>query len=310
MLFICLCSKFGRAAPLTAQASPPRPSSLPISEQKPIATGPRKIVRPSSPAKVTITPAATNQTIPRSQPISMKRSEQRNTAADINSISPPAVQFAIGTPPGGGRRRSTSGGSLSETPPPPCTWQVSPASHQSPLRRSGTSSPILPTVLSKLPALGTPTQLIMDNNNHHHILGQRAFTLPELGATGGLQNLLNGTVHNDDDHPIFHAPELPAETLLEREHNETLAKLNFVLALTDCILEVADSRCAPLSALMSADAPPMAPHAPEHCKRAERLVLLVRYVCVCLRYCLPVCLVYDNIFYFIFTERYSYCRQD
>lgn len=48
------------------------------------------------------------------------------------------------------------------------------------------------------------------------------------------------------------------------------------MALTDCILEVADSRCAPLSALMSADAPPIAPHAPEHCKRAERLVLLVR----------------------------------
>lgn len=49
-----------------------------------------------------------------------------------------------------------------------------------------------------------------------------------------------------------------------------------MLALTDCILEVADSRCAPLSALMSAEAPPIAPHAPEHCKRAERLVLLVR----------------------------------
>lgn len=55
-----------------------------------------------------------------------------------------------------------------------------------------------------------------------------------------------------------------------------MAKLNFVIALTDCILEVADSRCAPLSALMSADAQPIAPHAPEHCKRAERLVLLVR----------------------------------
>lgn len=55
-----------------------------------------------------------------------------------------------------------------------------------------------------------------------------------------------------------------------------MAKLNFVIALTDCILEVANSRCEPLSALMSADAQPIAPHAPEHCKRAERLVLLVR----------------------------------
>ena len=146
----------------------------------------------------------------------MKRSEHRNSnASDINSISPPAVQFAIGTPPGlGGRRRSTSGGSLSETPPPPSTWQVSPASHQSPLRRSGTSSPVLATTLSKLPALGSPT-LINDNNNVHP-LGPRAFTLPEIGATGGtLHGLLHET-NNLDEHPItFHAPELPAETLLE-----------------------------------------------------------------------------------------------
>lgn len=202
----------------------------------------------------------------------MKRSEHRSSNTDISSISPPAVQFAIGTPPSG-RRRSTSGGSLSETPPPPCVWQISPASHHSPLRRSDTSSPILSSALSKLPALGSPT-LIMDNNNHN-ILGQRAFTLPEMGATGGIANFLRGTV-DDDDHPItFHAPELPAETLLDRDHNETLAKLNFVLALTDCILEVADTRCAPLSALMSADAPP---HPPEHCSRTERLVLLVRYI--------------------------------
>lgn len=226
----------------------------------------------------------------------MKRSEHRNSNCDISSISPPAVQFAIGTPPSGSRRRSTSGGSLSETPPPPSCWTVSPASHHSPLRRSGTSSPVFSNALSKLPALGSPTLLTNDNNNTHP-LGTRAFTLPEMGATGGLQSYLHD--NNLDDHPInFHAPELPAETLMDvrsnctsslakfksnrsvslpqREHNETLAKLNFVIALTDCILEVADSRCAPLSALMSADAQPIAPHAPEHCKRAERLVLLVR----------------------------------
>lgn len=74
----------------------------------------------------------------------------------------------------------------------------------------------------------------------------------------------------------FNAPDLPVETLLDRTHNETLAKLNFVIALCDCILEVADAKCAPLSALMSADAAPIAPHAPENCKRSERLVLLVR----------------------------------
>lgn len=74
----------------------------------------------------------------------------------------------------------------------------------------------------------------------------------------------------------FHAPDLPAETLLDREHNETLAKLNFVLALTDCILEVADTKCAPLSALMSADAVPIVPHTQENCQRTDRLVLMLR----------------------------------
>ncbi|XP_049540107.1 serine/threonine-protein kinase ULK2 [Anopheles darlingi] len=259
-----------------AQASPPRPSTLPISEPKPVpTTAARKVSRPQAQ-----TPPK-NNSIPRSEPINMKRSEHRSSNCDIRSISPPAVQFAIGTPPSCGRRRSASGGSLSETPPPPNCWTVSPASHQSPLRRSGTSSPVLTNALSKLPALGSPTLLAgTENNNHHHPgqnhpLGARAFTLPEMGATGGLQSYLDD--HNMEDHPInFHAPELQAETLLDRDHNETLAKLNFVIALTDCILEVADSRCAPLSALMSADTPPMAPHPPEHCKRAERLVLLVR----------------------------------
>lgn len=38
-------------------------------------------------------------------------------------------------------------------------------------------------------------------------------------------------------------------TPTKREHNETLAKLNFVLALVDCILELARSRAAPIMAL-------------------------------------------------------------
>lgn len=143
----------------------------------------------------------------------MKRSEHCNSNCDINSISPPAVQFAIGTPPGT-RRRSTSGGSLSETPPPPCTWQVSPATHHSPLRRSGTSSPSLPTALTILPALGSPTIMTENNNQQQNPLG-RAFTLPEMGATGGFQNYYHDA-STIADHPItFQCPELPAETLLD-----------------------------------------------------------------------------------------------
>ncbi|XP_017137006.1 serine/threonine-protein kinase unc-51 [Drosophila miranda] len=313
--------------PQQNQSSPPRPSSLPISEPKPVPAPVRRqtAANPAgggalagSPARqggnmplTVATLAAAGKQLPRSQPISVKqpRPDQRKSSvsSDINSISPPAVQFAIGTPPGGTttRIRSASGGSLSETPPPhaPSTWQVSPGHSQSPLRRSGNSSPVLPSAaLTKLPTLGSPTMLVApgslgsigsagsgsENNNQHHMLGPRAFTLPELGATGGLHSLLDtGTgvgVGGGEPH-AFQAPELSEETLMDREHNETLSKLNFVLALTDCIQEVADSRCAPLSTLMvagsqtaanSADPQQIPPHAPEHCKRAERLVLLVR----------------------------------
>lgn len=51
------------------------------------------------------------------------------------------------------------------------------------------------------------------------------------------------------DHYIFNfePPQLTEETLLEKEHNQTLAKLNFVLALVDCILELAKSKGAPFA---------------------------------------------------------------
>ncbi|EDW29590.1 GL22897, partial [Drosophila persimilis] len=313
--------------PQQNQSSPPRPSSLPISEPKPVPAPVRRqtAANPAgggalagSPARqggnmplTVATLAAAGKQLPRSQPISVKqpRPDQRKSSvsSDINSISPPAVQFAIGTPPGGTttRIRSASGGSLSETPPPhaPSTWQVSPGHSQSPLRRSGNSSPILPSAaLTKLPTLSSLTMLVAPGSlGSIGSAGSGSETTisttcsdrvpspcPLLGATGGLHSLLDtGTgvgVGGGEPH-AFQAPELSEETLMDREHNETLSKLNFVLALTDCIQEVADSRCAPLSTLMvagsqtaanSADPQQIPPHAPEHCKRAERLVLLVR----------------------------------
>lgn len=118
--------------------SPPRPSTLPISEPKPVpqplsrihlAGGMGTVAathtqnnhfgggggtgRESTTVATTTTTKATE--IPRSQPINMKRSEHRNSNHDISSISPPSVQFVIGTPDGK-RRRSISAGSLSESP--------------------------------------------------------------------------------------------------------------------------------------------------------------------------------------------------
>lgn len=58
------------------------------------------------------------------------------------------------------------------------------------------------------------------------------------------------------DHYIFNfePPQLTEETLLEKEHNQTLAKLNFVLALVDCILDLAKSKGAPFAKIQESNA--------------------------------------------------------
>jgi len=83
---------------------------------------------------------------------------------------------------------------------------------------------------------------------------------------------------------------------MEKEHNDTLAKLNFALALVECILEVARARASPLAAALSestyARSPSKTPSSPsgeggssnnssspalcEMQRRAEQLVLNIR----------------------------------
>uniref|UniRef100_A0A6P7HA69 Serine/threonine-protein kinase ULK2 isoform X2 n=1 Tax=Diabrotica virgifera virgifera TaxID=50390 RepID=A0A6P7HA69_DIAVI len=272
-------------------ASPTRPSFLPISEPIPVPTqreafqkmhnrGEKK-EEPSSPTKLN-----GSGSVPRSQPISMKKRPERQTSdIDISSMSPPSLKYVCGTPPGG-RRRSTSG-SLCETPPPPSIWTVSPISGSknipmnSPLRRSvilGTSPQVLSGPLARIPILSSPN--LNDNNN----LGRspvipfctRAVTLPEISEMGNYQAFLNETSASNDIHPItFLAPELPEETLLEKEHNETLAKINFVLALSNCILDMASQRSAPLSMLVDHFGQNQN-SSNEFTKIAEQLVLSVR----------------------------------
>ncbi|XP_054270973.1 serine/threonine-protein kinase unc-51 isoform X1 [Macrosteles quadrilineatus] len=170
-------------------ASPPRPSSLPI----PV------------PTQHNVFP--TQQEVPRSRQVGRAFSR---SPPDISSISPPSVQFVLGTPPGSRRP-------VAETPPPVNTWTVTPTS--SPLRKSVLSSPIL-----------TGHTNTINSNNMLPLVpfSSRAITLPDLG-------------HLDAPTP-FVVPELPPETLLEKEHNETLAKLNFVLAVSECICDVATGR--------------------------------------------------------------------
>ncbi|KAG8036143.1 hypothetical protein G9C98_004723 [Cotesia typhae] len=258
--------------------SPPRPCFLPISEPIPVPTQ-QSTVHPSSPSATARTETSV---VPRSQPISMKRSVDchKNYPVDIGSMSPPSVQFVIGTPPS---RR------LSETPPPPHTWQVSPSARHShistgnsPLKRSlGSNSASSPLLTGPLAVLGSPTaKVLQDNNNtlrHSPVIpfGTRAVTLPEISEAGSFQSFFPELIPtSSDDRPLtFIAPELPEETLLEREHNEILAKLNFVVALCDCVSEVARTRAGPLGAPLGGVE--SASNAATK-RRAEQVILLVR----------------------------------
>ena len=251
--------------------SPSRPSYLPISEPIPVPSQGAQ-AQASSPSGAGRTGSSL---VPRSQPISMRRSTDahRSHAPDIGSLSPPSVQFVIGTPPG---RR------MSETPPPPNSWQVSPVarhshtpSGSSPLRRSsGNNSSSSPLLTGPLAVLGSPTTRgLHDNNNtmrHSPVIpfGTRAVTLPEISEAAGFPNYFPELNPSFDDRPVtFVAPELPEETMLEREHNEILAKLNFVVALCECVSEVARSRSGPLRG---------PDRSPATKRRAEQVILLVR----------------------------------
>lgn len=233
----------------TIQPESPRHSNIPIS-------------RPSPP--------------PRSQPINMKRVSDHR-APDVASLSPPAVQFSIGTPPMCGRRRSTSGSSYSTTPPTTTvvTGGGLDMSVDGGLQRSRTESHLLEWQARAASPPNPGKQLVQ--------YGQSAPAFVVQSTPLGMPDI--------QDTVAFYAPPLHQETLMEREHNETLAKLNFVLALVDCILELARSRATPITALrqnaamresVSGGSPkdsegctiPSPP--PEWQRRAEQLVLYVR----------------------------------
>ncbi|XP_060584865.1 serine/threonine-protein kinase ULK2-like isoform X3 [Ruditapes philippinarum] len=81
----------------------------------------------------------------------------------------------------------------------------------------------------------------------------------------------------------FVAPELSEETLMDDNHNATLAKLNFALDLVECILEVSKSRGAPLNSFSESvncnkgeNLPEQVPKFTESQRRLEQLILHVR----------------------------------
>ncbi|XP_073956650.1 serine/threonine-protein kinase unc-51-like protein Atg1 [Choristoneura fumiferana] len=189
-----------------------RPCSLPLSDPPPDA---------APPAKNSTAPS--NSSIQRSQPITMMRSNHsRNPTNPIGSLSPPTVQFAMGTPLST-RRRSASGSS-----PPPSLWQVSPTNN-SPLRRSGSSPPV-----------PVPVPLALKGSGGGGGSPRRAATLPDA--------LLRGLkMHHD---PPVYIPNLQEETILAEEHSKVFSQLNFVMMLGELLADLAVSCGAPLAALM------------------------------------------------------------
>ncbi|XP_044728249.1 serine/threonine-protein kinase ULK2 isoform X2 [Chrysoperla carnea] len=302
-----------QSIPITNNVSVPatRPGTLPMSEPIPVPTMraayarmrskeyssdqmPLKSAPEVSSIDTNITQTNVSNSIPRSQPINMKRLDRQHTHPDISSLSPPSVLFTLGTPPGG-RRRSASG-SLSETPPPPNLWQVSPVTvprHTptgSPLRRSGscTTSPILTGPLAALAQhMNSPTNnTLLDNNNIRHSpmipFATRAMTLPDISEAGSFHNVYDmSEFPNLEPQYFFQPPELPEETILDREHNEILAKLNFTLALSECVLTLADLRTSPFGAVESdtdntASVTELIGVDTNTVRRFEQMVLLVR----------------------------------
>lgn len=202
-------------------SSPTRPCSLPIQIPECGVTGTTAITTASPKKNKQI-----QHTDTKSPCAVVEKCERRGSVtADVSSISPPSVQFVLGTPP------------LSRRPPdsPPgmcCNknWALTPTG--SPLRRSVVSSPLLTSPFTAL-----------NSNSFIPKSGftARSITLPEIKNVGTAMGLVY--------------PELHEGRLFQREHTEILTKLNFVMVLVECILECANpsrERCERLVLLVRA----------------------------------------------------------
>ncbi|XP_023220462.1 serine/threonine-protein kinase ULK2-like [Centruroides sculpturatus] len=301
---------------------------------------------------------------------SSKSNESIKITTDVSSLTPPSVQFAIGTPPGGGQRRGTIPSYVSRFSNPSWRQTIMPSGNPlspvigSPNKEFIKDDPNLLDLQYKTETVlnGLDTQKNVNSLSYsfHMSFNGRTMTLPEItnkdswkkesikdtsenteldlqrrGSAGKLKSVTgssevnlpyshyhshcwlggiwdnrhsscgkvyqsakcNGIIdptppshsylsfgtspQNLDSHMLFIAPELPEETLLEKEHNETLAKLNFVLALVDCILDLARSRSTPISALTDSYVRKeilleQFSIISEGCRRAEQLVLYMR----------------------------------
>lgn len=230
------------------------------------------------------------------------------TITDVSNIEPPSLRFNFGSPPGsamsllshhaiGGSGSISSGSGIIQADPRSSLvpYMGSPNSRQPPIIFAGTSGSNISNQLS-----GSP--LALQQSPYHHASGshqqqpssgtsvsqQQAqpstgqfnrSTPPANNSSSGsllrfMTNQFNSSPHMDGSPPIFYPLDLPEETLLDKEHNETLAKLNYIDSLVGCILSLADSRSALINLTDDTSMPDALKELPtEIVRKVERLVL-------------------------------------
>lgn len=228
-------------------------------------------------------------------------------APDVAQLTPPDVQFVIGTPPGHRglcsslvRRQSApilnaniasgqhAANMIQRQHTPPFTLPVNsfenresniPAPFPWTIRNTGSplGSPVgqrrsvnyLPSINRAITfcegtqlhphgphTAPTGTHFCQGHGQFGHYSAQRSSCCYHAssattsgGGTGRPISIPYASPPDFDDGIHFIPPELPAETLLDREHNEILAKLNFALTLVECIMTIAETRSSPIKIL-------------------------------------------------------------
>ncbi|CAK9302387.1 unnamed protein product [Gordionus sp. m RMFG-2023] len=188
-----------------------------------------------------------------------------NCSLKISSLSLPSLQFSNCMPPYGNNHiRTTS---------PKVTFNHVNQYIYAPQNSSAThkyhSSFTPPNSLTKYAPNSSPNMPFTNNNQLHSI---RSNTVPDFVLTYQNNNMDNGINNFNVDNGFlfqkqsaipgnteyFHSfpPDLSEETLLEKEHNEILAKLNFVHVLVECIMEIIVFKKSPFSEYLMSDIQP------------------------------------------------------
>ncbi|OQR68675.1 serine/threonine-protein kinase unc-51-like [Tropilaelaps mercedesae] len=186
-------------------------------------------------------PSQSNPAVPRGTP-------------DVEKLTPPSSNFMIGTPVGvsppfgpGSANRHTYTSS-------PIRIGSHPTIGSHPLGARAMTLPELASETGAAPSSGPGSvgsgsvpcseRSLQRSGSVNALFTLTASALLQVAQNRYNDSMFDGSPPSANDLQLFVAPELPAETILDRAHNETLAKLNFVHALVVCILELAKSRAA------------------------------------------------------------------